>query len=77
MNGLDLLLAGAQVLVINHDAIATGIDCALYYGPGVVLTAVVVGAWRAKQWVGRRIERAAHRRAVRRHYTDHAHEGEK
>ncbi|MDP5310458.1 hypothetical protein [Streptomyces poriferorum] len=69
MSTLDALLAGGQALAINHGAVDYCINTGLLYGPGVVLTAAVVAAWRAAWWGIARCDQWKSDRANRRHYT--------
>jgi hypothetical protein len=72
VSDLDNLVVAGQLLVANHTAVDRLIDSAFYYGPGVILTAVVVAAWRGGRWAVRRVEQAVNDRAVRRGYTARA-----
>lgn len=69
MNNLDALLAGGQLLIANHDAVDHAINAGLLYGPGVLLVAGTVCAWRTCRWVITRYEQRKSDRADRRHYT--------
>ncbi|KOG78745.1 hypothetical protein ACIQJW_08080 [Streptomyces californicus] len=72
MSDLDTLLAAGQALAAVHTAVGQAITAALYYGPGVLVTAAAVAAWRTGQWTVRRHDQWLHDRADRRAYTARA-----
>ncbi|MBD3549819.1 hypothetical protein [Streptomyces sp. JV180] len=72
MSDLDTLLAAGQALAAVHAAVDQAITAALYYGPGVLVTAAAVAAWRTGQWTVRRHDQWLHDRADRRAYTARA-----
>ncbi|MGH3585714.1 MAG: hypothetical protein ACRDQ0_05280 [Pseudonocardia sp.] len=73
MNTLDSLFLAAEVLHANYTVADYLINAALHYGPGVILTAGVVTAWRASRWTLARYYQWADDRADRRHYATVAH----
>ncbi|MEV7654596.1 hypothetical protein AB0O39_10540 [Streptomyces anulatus] len=70
---LDTILAAGQALAAVHTAVDQTINAALYYGPGVLVTAAAVAAWRTGQWTLRRSDQWLHDRAERREYTARAY----
>lgn len=83
MSNLDALILAAGLLSANHTAADHLIDAALYYGPGVVFTALATAAWHTlrraldhyHQWADQRAERrhqaaTAYRLATVTHNTD-------
>lgn len=69
---LDTILAAGQALAAVHGAVDQTINAALYYGPGVLVTAATVAAWRTGQWAVRRYDQWLQDRADRRAYTARA-----
>lgn len=69
MNNVDAVFLAAEALVYTHTVVDTIINAALYYGPGILLTAAVTAAWKT----GRRILNGFYQRiddrATRRYYT--------
>lgn len=69
---LDTILAAGQALAAVHGAVDQTINAALFYGPGVLATAVAYTAWRTGQWTVRRYDQLLHDRADRRAHTARA-----
>ncbi|MER5816849.1 hypothetical protein [Streptomyces californicus] len=72
MTDLDTLLAAGHALAAVHGAVDQAISAARYCGPGVLVTAAAVAAWRTGQWAVRRSGQWLHDRADRRAYTARA-----
>lgn len=70
---IDSLLAAGQAAATVHTAVDRVIDAALYCGPGVLATAVVVAAWCTCRWAVRRYDQLLQDRADRRAYTARAY----
>ncbi|MBT2429401.1 hypothetical protein J7F02_28245 [Streptomyces sp. ISL-112] len=70
---IDTLLAAGQAAAGVHTAVDRVIDAALYYGPGVLVTAVVIAVWCACRWAVRRYEHLLQDRADRREYAARAY----
>ncbi|WP_030703936.1 hypothetical protein [Streptomyces griseus] len=73
MTDLDTILAAGQALAAVHGAVDQTINAALYYGPGVLVTAAAYTAWRTGQWTVRRYDQLVQDRADRREYTARAY----
>ncbi|NEB42326.1 hypothetical protein [Streptomyces sp. SID14515] len=73
MTDLDTVFAAGQALAAVHTAVDQVIDAALFYGPGTLLTAAVVVAWRAGRWTVTQVDQWLQDRADRREYTARAH----
>lgn len=69
----DTLLAAGQAVAAVHGAVDQTINAALFYGPGVLVTAAAYTAWRTGQWTVRRYDQWLHDRADRRKYTARAY----
>jgi len=65
MSTLDTLFLAGGVLHANATAADHVINAALFYGPGLLLTAVAVTGWRGLRWCTNRYQD----RLDRRHYT--------
>ncbi|MFI9618076.1 hypothetical protein ACIG8S_04070 [[Kitasatospora] papulosa] len=65
MNTLDTLFLAGGLLHANATAADHVINAGLYYGPGLLLTAVAVTGWRGLRWCINQ----HHDRLDRRHYT--------
>ncbi|MFJ5886809.1 hypothetical protein [Streptomyces californicus] len=72
MTDLDTLLTAGHALAAVHTAVDQAINAVLYYGPGALVTAAAVAAWRTGQWTVRRHDQWLHDRADRRAYTARA-----
>ncbi|MFF3998603.1 hypothetical protein ACFYX8_35505 [Streptomyces cyaneofuscatus] len=70
---IDTLLAAGQAAATVHTAVDRAIDAAIYYGPGVLATAAIAGAWCTCRWAVRRYEQLVQDRADRRAYTARAY----
>lgn len=68
MSDLDTILAAGQALAAVHGAVDQTINAALYYGPGVLVTAAAYTAWRTGQWTVRRYDQLLQDRADRAYY---------
>ncbi|MFE9855517.1 hypothetical protein [Streptomyces sp. NPDC005780] len=63
MTNLDALLAAGHALTANHTAVDRLINGGLYYGPGMLLTAVGATAWYGARRIAERVrDRADNRR---------------
>ncbi|MFD5940218.1 hypothetical protein [Streptomyces griseus] len=69
---LDTILAAGQALAAVHTVVDQTITAALYYGPGVLVTAAAYTAWRTGQWTVRWYDQLVQDRADRRAYTARA-----
>lgn len=67
MSNLDTLLLAAGLLSANHTAADQLIDAGLYYGPGVVLTALTAAGWHTLRRTLDHYHQWANNRADRRH----------
>jgi len=62
MSTLDTLFLAGGVLHANATAADHVINAGLYYGPGLLLTAVAVTGWRGLRWCTNRYQDRADRR---------------